>query len=135
MTAHRLLLSAMHSNDDIDWPVHSLMLFFHDLRDLPVRPPSSSIHCSICIAPSATNPAEFRVRDCFAHIQDKCHQPAVSLWLCSSRSRFLRRGCVRPTNIVSLLRTQSQFGPDLTVFWLGSNNSGLCNFLSVVSGK
>ena len=36
-TAHRPLSSAMRSNDDNDWPVHSLMLFFHDLRDLPLR--------------------------------------------------------------------------------------------------
>ena len=28
--AHRRLSSATWSNDDIDWPVHSLMLFFHD---------------------------------------------------------------------------------------------------------
>ena len=35
--AHRPLLSAMRSNDDIDWPVHSLMLSFHDLRGLPRR--------------------------------------------------------------------------------------------------
>ena len=37
MTAHQPLSSAMHSNDDIDWPVHSLMLPFHDLRGLPLR--------------------------------------------------------------------------------------------------
>ena len=35
MTAHRPLSSAMRSNDDIDWPVYSLMLPFRDLRGLP----------------------------------------------------------------------------------------------------
>ena len=37
MTTHRLLSSTMCSNDDIDLPVHSLMLSFHDLRGLPLR--------------------------------------------------------------------------------------------------
>ena len=37
MTAHRPLSSAMRSSDDIDWPVHSLMLSFHDLQGLPLR--------------------------------------------------------------------------------------------------
>ena len=37
MTAHRPLSSAMDSNDDIDWPVHSMVLFFHDLRGLALR--------------------------------------------------------------------------------------------------
>ena len=27
----------MRSNGDIDWPVHSLILIFHDLRGLPLR--------------------------------------------------------------------------------------------------
>ena len=31
MAASRLLSSAMRRNDDFDWPVHSLMLSFHDL--------------------------------------------------------------------------------------------------------
>ena len=34
---HRPLSSAMRSNDDIHWPVHSLMLSFHDFRGLPLR--------------------------------------------------------------------------------------------------
>ena len=36
IVAHRLLSSAMRSNDN-DWPVHSLMLSLHDLRCLPLR--------------------------------------------------------------------------------------------------
>ena len=37
----RLLLSAMRSNNDSNWPVHSLMLSLHDLRDLrPQQSPS-----------------------------------------------------------------------------------------------
>ena len=32
MVANRLLSSAMRSNDDSAWPVHSLMLSFHDFR-------------------------------------------------------------------------------------------------------
>ena len=44
MTAHRPLSSAMRSNDDIDWPVHSLMLSLHDLRGLLLpRLPSAVI--------------------------------------------------------------------------------------------
>ena len=34
MVAYRLLSSAMHNNDDNDWPVHSLMLSYRDLRGL-----------------------------------------------------------------------------------------------------
>ena len=34
--AHLLLLPAMRSNDDIDWPVNFLMLSFHDLRGPPL---------------------------------------------------------------------------------------------------
>ena len=37
MTANRPMSSAMRSNDGIDWPVHSLMLSFHDLRSLPLQ--------------------------------------------------------------------------------------------------
>ena len=37
MDAHRFLSAVMRSNNDIDWPVHSLMLSFHDLRGLPLR--------------------------------------------------------------------------------------------------
>ena len=45
MTAHGPLSSAMCRNDDIDWPVHFLMLSFHDLRRLPLRPPPSTVPC------------------------------------------------------------------------------------------
>ena len=34
--AHRRLSSATQSNDDTDWPAHSLMLSLHDLRGLPL---------------------------------------------------------------------------------------------------
>ena len=37
IVAHRRLSSATRSNDDIEWPVHYLMLSFHDLRGLPLR--------------------------------------------------------------------------------------------------
>ena len=33
--AHRLLSSVIRINDDIHWPVHSLVLSLHDLRGLP----------------------------------------------------------------------------------------------------
>ena len=36
MVAHRRLSSATRSYDGIDWPIHSFMLSFHDLRGLPV---------------------------------------------------------------------------------------------------
>ena len=36
MAAHRRLSSVTRSNDDIDWPVLSLMLSVHDLRGLPL---------------------------------------------------------------------------------------------------
>ena len=47
MTVHRPLSFAMRSNDDIDWPVHSLIPSFHDLRDLTLRrlPPTGP--CSV----------------------------------------------------------------------------------------
>ena len=45
MGVHRLLSSAMRSNDDNDWPVHSLMLSLHDLRDLPLQRLPSAVHC------------------------------------------------------------------------------------------
>ena len=32
MAAHRLLSSAMYSDDNSDWPVHSLILSFHHLH-------------------------------------------------------------------------------------------------------
>ena len=35
----------MRSNDDNDWPVHSLMLSLHDLRDLPLQRLPSAVHC------------------------------------------------------------------------------------------
>ena len=44
---HRRLSSATQSNDDIDWPVHSLMLSFHDLRGLPLRCHPSTEPCSM----------------------------------------------------------------------------------------
>ena len=37
MVAHRRRSSATRSNGDIDWPVHSLMLSFHDSRRRPLR--------------------------------------------------------------------------------------------------
>ena len=43
MAAHRLLSSAMCSNEDIDWLVHSLMLSLHDLRSLPLWRRSSTV--------------------------------------------------------------------------------------------
>ena len=36
---HQLLSSAMHSNSDSDWFVHSLVLSFHDLGSLPLQRP------------------------------------------------------------------------------------------------
>ena len=47
MTAHRPLSSTMRSNADIDWPVHALMLSFHDLRGLPLRRLPSTVSCSV----------------------------------------------------------------------------------------
>ena len=54
MAAHQFLSSAMHSNDDIDWAVHSLMLSYHDLRRLPLRRLPSTVPCrmifgSVCV--------------------------------------------------------------------------------------
>ena len=37
--------SVMRSNDDSDWPVHSLMLLLHDLRGLPLRRLPSTVLC------------------------------------------------------------------------------------------
>ena len=35
--AHQPLSSAMRSNDVDDWPIHSLMLYFYDLRGVHLR--------------------------------------------------------------------------------------------------
>ena len=45
MVAHRLLSSVMCSNNDNDWPVHSLMLSHHELRGLPLQRLPSTIPC------------------------------------------------------------------------------------------
>ena len=50
MVTHRLLAYAMGSNDDSDWPIHSLMLSFHDLRGIPVRRLSSAVIGSMILA-------------------------------------------------------------------------------------
>ena len=47
MTAHWPLSSEMRSNDDIDWPVHSLMLSFNDLHGLPLRRLPFTVLCSM----------------------------------------------------------------------------------------
>ena len=47
MVAHRRLYSATRGNDDNDWPVHSLILPFHDLRGLPLRRLQSTEPCSM----------------------------------------------------------------------------------------
>ena len=43
LVARRLLSSAMRSSDDGDWPVHSVMMPFHDLRGLSLRRPPSTV--------------------------------------------------------------------------------------------
>ena len=53
MGAHRRLSSATRSTDDIDWPVHSLMFSFHDLRGLPVRRLPSTEPCSTLCSSAA----------------------------------------------------------------------------------
>ena len=52
MVAHRPLSSAVgvHSNDNIDWPVHSLMFSLHDLCGLPLRRLPSTVPCSMILA-------------------------------------------------------------------------------------
>ena len=50
MVAHRLLPSAMRSNDDSDRPVNSLMLSLRDLRGLPLRRLPSTVPCSMILA-------------------------------------------------------------------------------------
>ena len=47
ITAHRHLSSAMCSNDDVGWPIHSLMLSFHDLRGLPMWRLPSTVPCNM----------------------------------------------------------------------------------------
>ena len=49
MAAHQRLPSATQSNYDIDWPVHSLMLSFDDLRGLPLRRLSSTEPCGMIL--------------------------------------------------------------------------------------
>ena len=51
MTAHRLLSSAMGRNDDLGWPVHSLMLDFIDLHGLGTATTSpSTVPCNMIFA-------------------------------------------------------------------------------------
>ena len=45
IVAYRLLSSAMRSSDEGDWPVHFLMLPFHNLRDLLLRRPLYTAPC------------------------------------------------------------------------------------------
>ena len=47
MTDHRLLSSAMRSNDDIDWLGNSLRFSFQHLRGLPLRRLSFTVDCSL----------------------------------------------------------------------------------------
>ena len=48
IASRRLLSSAMHSSDDHDWSVHSLMLSSHDLRGLILQHQPSTVYCSSC---------------------------------------------------------------------------------------
>ena len=45
MVDHRIVSSAMNSNDDNDLPVHSLMYLPHDLRGMSLRRPTT--YCSV----------------------------------------------------------------------------------------
>ena len=48
VVTHRLISSLMRSSDDdCGWPVHSLMLSFHDFSRLPLRWSPSTIPCSM----------------------------------------------------------------------------------------
>ena len=47
MVAHGVLSTAMHINDDNDWPVHSLMLSIHDIHGLPLWRILSDVPCSM----------------------------------------------------------------------------------------
>ena len=59
VVAHQRLSSATRSNDDIDWPVHSLMLSFHDafVRRLPSKRTYSFVLCSLCAMPGILHPS------------------------------------------------------------------------------
>ena len=48
--AHRLLSTAMRSNDDNDWRVNSRTLSLHDERGLSVRRLRSTVPCSMILA-------------------------------------------------------------------------------------
>ena len=50
MAEHLRQSSATRSSDDIDWPVHSLRLSFHDLGGLPLRRLPSTDPCSMIFA-------------------------------------------------------------------------------------
>ena len=47
MAAHRPLSSAMRSNDDIDWPVHFLMVSFHCMMIFEHTEPASDVISSV----------------------------------------------------------------------------------------
>ena len=62
---------SMRINDDGDWAIRSLILFFHDLRGIPVRRPPSTVPCRLqrgfwqCIGMSAdmAEPRYFTILD------------------------------------------------------------------------
>ena len=58
MVAHRLMSSVMRSNNDCDWPVHSLMLSFDDFRGLSLRRPLSTVHVWFSAAVMSADMAE-----------------------------------------------------------------------------
>ena len=47
VAAYWLLLSAVRSINDSDWPVHCFMLFFHYFRWPPLWPPPSTVRCMV----------------------------------------------------------------------------------------
>ena len=73
-----LLLSAMCSNGDNDWPVHSLMFYFHNWRGLPLQRLPPTVTCSTifgCVSCRQTWPNDDNLR----HICVTCHVVLFSL--------------------------------------------------------
>ena len=115
MVTHRLLSSAIRSNDDNDWPVHSLMLSFHDLRGLFQRRLSSSVPYSM------TWPNHDNLRR--LTIDNKSSECLAKIWTYSlvlSAERIAPKICVSPKNKRPVNEASNLSFPEGCVFTLVS---------------
>ena len=65
----------MRSNDSVNWPVHSLMLFFHDLSGLPLRCLPSAEPCSMIFGSIS-----WSNHDNLRHLTAESHEARLGYW-------------------------------------------------------